>query len=64
MGRFCLVAYTGLTVGLKRARGIFFNLASLPKLIRSEKNNVWTLENFLYNEEQKQFFKQKCGKCS
>jgi len=22
------------------------------------------LENFLYDEEQKQFSKQKCGKCS
>jgi len=25
---------------------------------------VLILENFLYDEEQKQFSKQKCGKCS
>jgi len=25
---------------------------------------VVVLENFLYDEEQKQFSKQKCGKCS
>jgi len=41
-----------------------YNLASLLKLIRSEKNNVLILENFLYDEQQKQFPKQKCGKCS
>jgi len=62
MGRFCLFAYTGLT-GLYR-RGFFYRLASLLKLIRSEKNNVLVLGNFLYDEEQKQFSNQKCGKCS
>jgi len=46
------------------ASGFFYNLASLLKLIRSEKNNVLILDNFLYEEEQKQFSKQNCGKCS
>jgi len=64
MGRFCLFAYTGLTDRFRHARGFFYKLASLPKLIRSEKNNVLILENFLYDEELKQFSKQKCGKCS
>jgi len=32
--------------------------------MRSEKNNVLILQNFLYDEERKQFSKQKCGKCS
>jgi len=64
MGRFCLFAYTGLTDRLRQARGFFYRLASLLKLIRSEKNNVLILENFLYDEEQKQFSNQKCGKCS
>jgi len=41
-----------------------YNLASLLKLIRSEKNNVLILEIFLYEREQKQLSKQKCGKCS
>jgi len=64
MGRFCVFAYTGLTDRFRRARGILHNSASLLKRIRSEKNNVLILENFLYDEEQKQFSKQKCGKCS
>jgi len=58
MGRFCFFACTGLTDRFRRARGILYNLASLLKLIRSEKNNVLILENSLYDEEQKQFFKQ------
>jgi len=29
-----------------------------------KKNNMLILEKFLYDEEQKQFFKQKCGKRS
>jgi len=61
MGRFCLF---GLTDRFGRARGFLYNLASLLKLIRSEKNNGLILENFLYDEEQKQFSEQKCGKCS
>jgi len=65
MGRFCFFTYTGLTGRYRRARGFLYNLASLLKLIRSEKNNVLIWENFLYDEVQKQFFsKQKCGKCS
>ena len=55
MGRFCLFAYTGLTDRFRHARGLFYKLASLLKLIRSEKNNVFILQNFLYDEEQKQF---------
>ena len=64
MGRFCLIAYTGLTDRFRRGRGFLYNLASLLKPIRSDKNNVLILWNFLYDEEQKQFSKQKCGKCS
>jgi len=64
MGRFSLFAYTELTDRFRRARWFLYNLASLLKLIRSEKNNVLILKKFLYDEEQKQFFQQKCGKCS
>ena len=64
MGRFCLFAYTGLTDRFRRSRRFLYNLASLLKLIWSEKNNVLILENFLYDEEQKQFSEQKFGKCS
>ena len=64
MGRFCLFAYTGLIDRFRRVRGFLHNLASLLKLIRTEKYNVLILEKFLYDEEQKQFSKQKCGKCS
>jgi len=64
MGRFGLFAYTGPTDRFRHARGFFNKLASLLKLIRLEKNNVLILENFSYDEEQKQFSKQKCGNCS
>ena len=64
MGRFCLFAYTGLPDRFRRTGGFFYNLAILLKHIRSEKNDVLILENFLHDEEQKQFSKQKCGKCS
>jgi len=64
MGRFCLFAYAGLTDRFRRARGFFYNFASLLKFIWSEKNNVLIFENFLHDEEQKQFSKQKSGKCS
>jgi len=64
MGRFCLFACTGLIDRFRHARGFFYKLASRLKLIRSEKNNVLILKNFLYDEEQKQFSKQKCGKGS
>jgi len=37
MGRFCLFVYSGLTDRFRRARGFLYNLASLLKLIRSEK---------------------------
>jgi len=47
-GRFCLFAYTGLTDRFRRRRGFLYNLASLLKFIRSEKNNVLVLEIFLY----------------
>jgi len=57
MGRFCLFAYTGLTDRFRRALGFLYNLASLLKLIRPEKNNVLVLEKVLYDQEQKQFFK-------
>jgi len=53
----------GLPTGLC-ARGFLCNLAGLLKITRSEKNNVLFLENFLYDEEQKQFSEQKFGKCS
>jgi len=55
---------TGLTDRFRRARGFLYNLASLLKNIRSEKNNALILENVFYDEEQKQFSKEKCGKCS
>jgi len=64
MGRNCLFAYTELTDRFRRARGFLYNLANFLKLIRSDKNNVLILDNFLYDEEQKHFSKQKCGKCS
>jgi len=48
MGRFYLFAYAGLTDRFRHARGFIYKLASLLKLIRSEKNNVLILENFLY----------------
>ena len=57
MGRFCLFVYNVLTDRLRHARGCFYQLASLLKLIRSEKHNVLILENFLCDEEQKQFSK-------
>ena len=63
MNRFCLCAYTELTDRFGRTRGFLYNLASLLMLIRSEKN-VLILDKFLYDEEQNQFFKQKCGKSS
>jgi len=62
MGRFCLFAYTGLTDRFRLVRGFFFNLARLLELIRPEKNNVLILEKILYDQEQRQFSKQKCGK--
>jgi len=61
MGRFCLFADTGLTDRFRHARGFLYNLASLLKLIRTEKN-VQIFEKILYDEEQNQFSKQKCGK--
>jgi len=64
MGRLCLFAHTGLTDRFRRTRRFFYNLASLLKIIRSEKNNVLILENFKYLEEQTKFSKQKCGKRS
>jgi len=33
-------------------------------LILSERNDVLILENFLCDQEQEQFSKEKCGKCS
>jgi len=39
-------------------------LRACLRLIRSEKNNVLILEKLLYDEEQKQFSKQKCRECS
>jgi len=59
MGRSCLFAYTGLTDRFRRVRGFLYNLASLLKLIRSEKNSVLIQENLFYDEEPKQFSKQK-----
>jgi len=63
MGRFCLFAYTGPADRSRRARGFLYHLVSLLKLIRSEKNDVLIVENFLYGEEQKPCSKQKCGNC-
>jgi len=64
MGRFCLFPYTELTDRFRRARGFLYNVASLLKLIRSEKNNVLILNKILYDEEQKQISQQNCGMCS
>jgi len=64
IGRICLFAYKGLTDRFGRECGFLYNFVSLLKLIGSEKNNVLILEIFLYDEEQKQFSKQKYGKCS
>jgi len=61
MGRFCLFACTGLTGRFRRGHSFFYSLASLLKLIRSEKGNVLISEKFLYDEEQKQFSKQNVG---
>jgi len=57
MGRFCLFAHAELTERFRRARGFLYNLASLLKLIRSEKKRVdfWKI---LQIEEQKRFSKQ------
>jgi len=64
MGGFCVFAYTGLTDRFRRACWFLYNLASLLKLIQPEKNSVLILENFVYDEEQKQLSKQKCENCS
>jgi len=63
MGRFCLFAYTGLTDRLRRV-WVFVQLSKSSQAHRIRKNNVLILEKFLYDEEQKQFSKQKCGKCN
>jgi len=63
MGRFCLFAYTGLTDRFRHAR-VFLQVSKSSQAHPIRKNNVLILENFLYDEEQKQFSKQKCGKCS
>jgi len=63
MGRFCLFACTGLTDRFRRAR-VFLQLSKSPQAHPIRKNNVLILEKFLYDEEQKQFSTQKCGKCS
>jgi len=47
MNRFCLFAYTGLTDRFGRARGFSYKLASLLKLIRSEKKTTcWFWKTF------------------
>jgi len=61
MGSFCLFAYTGLTDRFRRARGFLHNLSSLLRHIRSEKNNVLILKNFLYDEEQRNFPNKNVG---
>jgi len=55
MGRFCLFAYTGLTDRFRHARGFLFNLASLLKLIRPEKNNVLILEKIYMIKNRSSF---------
>jgi len=55
MGKFFLFAYTGLSDKFRRARGFLYNLASLLKLTRSEKNNVWILENFYVMKNESNF---------
>jgi len=47
MDRFCLLIYTGLTDRIRRARGFFYNLVSLLKLIRSEKKGVDFVKFFI-----------------
>jgi len=43
---------------------VFLQLSLSSQAHPIRKNNVLILENFLYDEEPKQFSKQKCGKCS
>jgi len=57
-----LFAYTGLIDKFRRARGFFYNLASLLKLIRSEKNNVLILENLFVWWKTKAIFRTKTWK--
>jgi len=40
---------------------VFVQLSKSSQAHPIKKNNVLILENFLYDEEQKQFSKQKCG---
>jgi len=61
MGRFCF-AYTGLT-GLD-VRTNFVQLSKSSQAHPIRKKQRADLGIFLYDEEQKQFCKQKCGKCS
>jgi len=58
MGRFCLFAFTGLTDRFRHARG-FFTTQHVLSRSSDQKKNVLILENFLYDEEQKQFRNKK-----
>ena len=64
MDRFCIFAYTGLTDSFGRASGFLCNLASLLKLIQSDKKQRVDFGKYLYDEKQNQISKQKCRKCS
>jgi len=43
------------------ARGFLYNLASLLKLIGSQRNNLLVSEIFQYDNEKKHLPKRKCG---
>jgi len=61
MGRFCLFAYAGLTDRFRRARDFFYNLASLRKLIRSQKTTCWFWKNFYMVKNKSNFPKKNVG---
>jgi len=61
MGRFRLFAYTGLTDRFGRVRGFLHNLASLLKLIRSEKTTYWFWKMFYVMKNKSNFLNKNVG---
>jgi len=59
MGRFCLFTYDGLTDRFGRARGFLYNLASLFKLIWSEKKQRFDFGKFFIWWRTKAIFQTK-----
>jgi len=55
MGRFCLFAHTGLTDRFRRRCGFLYNLASVLKLIRSEKTTYWFWKIFYMMKNKSNF---------